>query len=107
MQQHAVVHRLLVVVASLVEHGLSSAGSVVMAHRLSCSEACGIFLDQGSNPCPLHWQADSYLLDHHGNPIFSFLLSMMIENLGSVLRLSRLKLQPLCIVWLWTRNLTL
>ena len=20
--------------------------------------ACGIFLDQGSNPCPLHWQAD-------------------------------------------------
>ena len=78
-----------------------------MAHRLSCSEACGIFLDQGSNPCPLHWQADSYLLDHHGNPTFSFLLSMMIENLGSVLRLSRLKLQPLCIVWLWTRNLTL
>ena len=21
--------------------------------------ACGILLDQGSNPCPLHWQADS------------------------------------------------
>ena len=21
--------------------------------------ACGIFPDQGSNPCPLHWQADS------------------------------------------------
>ena len=20
--------------------------------------ACGIFPDQGSNPCPLHWQAD-------------------------------------------------
>ena len=70
------VHRLLVVAASLVDHGLSSAGSVVVACGLSCSEACGIFLDQGSNPCPLHWQADSYLLDHQGNSTFSFLLSM-------------------------------
>ena len=33
--------------------------SVVVAHGLSCSAACGIFLDQGSNPCPLHWQVDS------------------------------------------------
>ena len=37
--------------------GLSS--SVVVAHELSCSLACGIFLDQGSNLCPLHWQVDS------------------------------------------------
>ena len=29
--------------------------SVVVVHRLSCSIACGIFLHQGSNPCPLHW----------------------------------------------------
>ena len=34
-------------------------GSVAVAHELSCSVACGIFLDQGSNPCSLHWQADS------------------------------------------------
>ena len=34
-----------------------SAGSIVVAHGPSCSVACGIFLDQGSNPCPLHWQA--------------------------------------------------
>ena len=40
-------------------HGLQSTGSVVVVHGLSCSVACGIFLDQGSNPCPLHWQADS------------------------------------------------
>ena len=26
---------------------------------LSCSEACGIFRDQRSNLCPLHWQVDS------------------------------------------------
>ena len=35
------------------------AGSVVVAHGLSCSAACGIFPDQGLNRCPLHWQADS------------------------------------------------
>ena len=35
------------------------AGSVVVAHRMSCSRVCGIFLDQGSNPYPLHWQVDS------------------------------------------------
>ena len=38
---------------------LQSTGSVVVAHRLSCSVACGIFLDQGSNLFPLRWQADS------------------------------------------------
>ena len=30
---------------------------------LSCSTACGIFPDQGLNPCLLHWQVDS--LPHH------------------------------------------
>ena len=29
--------------------------------------ACGIFLGQGSNPCSLHWQADSLQLDHQGS----------------------------------------
>ena len=36
--------------------GLWSTGSIVVAHGLSCSEACGIFLDQESTPCLLHWQ---------------------------------------------------
>ena len=40
------------------------AGSVVVVHGPSCSAACGIFPDQGSNPCPLHWQADSQPLCH-------------------------------------------
>ena len=39
-----------------------------MAHGLSCSAACGIFPDQGSNPCSLHWQADSQPLRHQGSP---------------------------------------
>ena len=48
-------------------------GSVVVAHGLSCSAACGIFPDQGSNPSPLHWQADSQPLRHQGSPtIYSF-----------------------------------
>ena len=38
---------------------LAAQASVVMAHGLSCSAACGILPDQGSNLCPLHWQADS------------------------------------------------
>ena len=38
---------------------LGCAGSVVVAHGPSCPAACGIFPDQGSNLCPLHWQVDS------------------------------------------------
>ena len=34
--------------------------------------ACGIFPDQGSNPCPLHWQADSQPLRHQGSPFSAF-----------------------------------
>ena len=34
--------------------GSRRAGSVVVAHGPSCSAACGIFPDQGANPCPLH-----------------------------------------------------
>ena len=30
-----------------------------MAHGFRCCAACGIFPDQGSNLCLLHWQADS------------------------------------------------
>ena len=46
--------------------------SVVVAHGPSRSAACGIFPDQGSNPCPLHWQVDSQPLCHQGSPTFHF-----------------------------------
>ena len=49
--------------------GSRRAGSVVVAHRPSCSAACGIFPNQGLNPCPLHWQADSQPLRHQGSPL--------------------------------------
>ena len=51
--------------------GSRRAGSVVVAHGPSCSAACGIFPDQSSNPCPLHWQADSQPLRHQGSPSVS------------------------------------
>ena len=82
-----VVHGFLIGEASLVmEHrlwdmqvsvvvtpSLKSTGSIAVAHGLSCSLACGIFLDQGLNLCLLHWQVDSLPLSHRGSPCF-FLL---------------------------------
>ena len=54
------VRGLLIVVASRCgSRALGAWASVVVARGLSCSAACGIFLDHGLNPCLLHWQADS------------------------------------------------
>ena len=65
----AVGARALVVAA----HGLNSCGSqalelgsVVVGHRLSCSMAHAVFLDQ----------MDSSSLDHQGNPNFFFFLTV-------------------------------
>ena len=81
------VYKLLTAVTSLAaEHGLwGHAGAVgaapgswrtgcVVVHRLSCSAACGIFLDQGSNLCLLHWQAESSQLSHQGSPFYLLLI---------------------------------
>ena len=55
------LHGFLIVVAALVAerrlYGMWA--SVAVAVRVSCSVACGLFLDQGSNLCPLPWQVDS------------------------------------------------
>ena len=53
---------------SLRSTGSRHAGSVAVAHGPSCSTACGILPDQGSNPCPLHRQADSQPPRHQGSP---------------------------------------
>ena len=58
------------------------AGSVVVAHGPSCSTACGILPDQGSNPCPLHWQADSQPLRHQGSPHIFLIHSSVDGHLG-------------------------
>ncbi|XP_059868788.1 ras-related protein Rab-28 isoform X2 [Delphinus delphis] len=49
--------------------GSGCTGSAAMAHGPSCSAACGILPDRGTNPCPLHWQADSQPLRHQGSPM--------------------------------------
>ena len=48
--------------------GLESVGSVVAVQWLGCPVTSGIFREQRSNICPLHWQADSYSLYHQGSP---------------------------------------
>ena len=47
--------------------------SVAVVHKLSCSAACGVFMDQGLNLCLMHWQADSLPLSHQGSPGIWFL----------------------------------
>ena len=65
--------------------GSRRTGSVIVSHGPSCSAACGIFPEQGSNPCPLHWQADSQPLRHQGSPELSVLkLGNIPGKLGQV-----------------------
>ena len=47
---------------------LCCTGPIVVANGLNCSVTCGIFLDQGSNMCLLHWQVDSSPLSQRGSP---------------------------------------
>ena len=62
-----VVPGLLFAVASFVAEALGRGDSVVVPLGLSCPKACGILPNQGSNRCPLHWQLDSYPLNHQGS----------------------------------------
>ena len=80
--------------------GSRCAGSVVVAHGPSCSAACGIFPDQGLNPCPLHWQADSQPLRHQGSPVLhSFLWLNNIPLYGyTIFCLSTLQLMDIWVV---------
>ena len=98
------VHWLLIGVASLCRaqaigcwgfssfsHGLSSCSSQALEHRFNscgprhfCSEACGIFQDQGSNLCLLQWLLYHWATrEPPGSPQGSFELW-----LGSVLQVS-------------------
>ena len=93
-----VTHRL-----SSCSSRLRSTGSEVVAHGLSCSPACGIFLDQGLNPHLLHWQVDSLLLSHLGSPLaiiylfpkpfFTFICPT--SHVGSWFRHQKLNWHPL------------
>ena len=63
--------------------GSRRAGSAIVAHGPSRSAACGIFPDQGSNLCPLNWQADSQPLRHQGSPSPNLMLNLFVEIIYS------------------------
>ena len=70
--------------------GSRRAGSVIVAHGPSHSAARGIFPDQGSNPCPLHWQADSQPLHHQGSPVLVYFKVGLIIFTYKVLRINEI-----------------
>ena len=78
----------------VVAPGLESKGSIVGAHGLSCSGACGIFPYQGSNPCLLYWQADSLPLSHQGSPVQDTLKGYTISELPQGPITTQLSLLP-------------
>ena len=73
---------------------LGTRASVVVAHRLSWSAACGIFPDQVSNPCPRDWQADSQPLCHQG--------SVSCNYFKDISQLGKLLIQK---CWIWWKTL--
>ena len=92
---------------SLRSTGSRRAGSAVVAHGPSCSAARGIFPDQGPNPCPLHWQADSQPLRHQGSP------KLLFNNAACWNHLKRLKKYRylglflktfIQLAWVWPRH---
>ena len=80
--------RLLITVVSLVV-GFSSCGPQALGHGpvvvqgLSCSKACGILPDQGSNPGLLHWQADSLPQSHQRSLLLGFLTGVFCRDQGN------------------------
>ena len=61
---------------------LGHVGSEVAAHGLSCPTAYGIFLDQGSNPRPPHWQADRFLTTGPPGKAHHYSFSNWIMGIG-------------------------
>ena len=53
---------------------------MAVAHRLGCPTVCGIFPDQGLNPCLLHGQLGSLPLDHQGSPWGQFKVLSLFLN---------------------------
>ena len=63
--------------------GSGGAGLIIVAHRVSCSVACGIVLGQGLNPYPLHWQADNYPLYQQRSLTLPFLFMEKIHVMNT------------------------
>ena len=74
-------------------------GSVVVAHGPSCSAARRILPEQGSNPCPLHWQADSKPQHHQRSPYIFIFNGCIIFQCIAVAKFLN---QSLCSFWLFS-----
>ena len=80
--------RLLLTEVSL-DAGLSCCSSqalecgLVVVQGLSCSKACGILPDQGSNPRLLHWQADLLPQSHQRRLFLGFLTGVFCRDQGN------------------------
>ena len=81
--------------------GSRRAGSAIVAHGPSRSAARGILPDQGSNPCPPHWQADSQPLRHQGSPICIFLIPLIRLKVNSYYLSSTRFLCPTHLALIW------
>ena len=76
--------------------------SVVMAHRLSCSVACGIFLNQGSNLCLLYRQILLPLsqLENPETSLYHLKVSLGRDGMHVCVAVKRSMLQPCCGLWM-------
>ena len=89
LQAHG-LQQLRSVASVAVAPGLQSTDSAVAANGLSRSVTCEVFLDQGLNPCLLHWQVDSSPRWQTGSPqrllsvIFLCCVLSPVSFLGSV-----------------------
>nr|XP_059874301.1 START domain-containing protein 10 isoform X1 [Delphinus delphis] len=73
--------------------GSGRAGPAAMAHGPSHSAACRIFPDRGTNPCPLHRQADSQPLRHQGSPVQPvFAVTNWLCSEGRIIPVSQMKI---------------
>ena len=64
----AVLRFLIVVASHCTAQAVASRASVVVAHRVSCSRACGIFLDRSFVSC----MVDSLPVSHPGSLVMCF-----------------------------------
>ena len=61
--------RWLLLLLSTDSRACGLTGSIVVARRLSCSSACGIFSDQGSNLGLLYWWGGFFTTEAPGKPL--------------------------------------
>lgn len=95
-------------ISAAVAPGLQGTGSTVVLHKLRCSSARRIFLDQGSNPSLLRWQA-VLTTEPPGKP-HPFTLNCSISSPEPALHLCRLLTKSKCFtvlgdaVLMWLRE---